>query len=245
LNLESVLTALIAWLAFREHASLRTVSGMAAIVGGGIVLTWSGAEGSNVSSWLIAAACCCWAIDNNLTRRISASDPLQIVAVKSIVGAAINAIIFLAMSGGSAYVPGSALISAGLVGALGYGVSLVLYVLALRELGTARTGAYFSTAPFLGATIAVALGGAHVTPTLAIAGALMLLGVWLHLTERHEHFHTHEALEHEHAHVHDEHHHHAHGPSDPPGELHTHVHRHEALAHTHPHAPDMHHRHVH
>jgi hypothetical protein len=121
----------------------------------------------------------------------------------------------------------------------------VLFVLALRHLGAARTGAYFSTAPFIGAALAVALFGEAVTAQLVIAGGLMAVGVWLHLAERHEHVHVHEAAEHEHRHVHDEHHRHQHLPGDPAGEPHTHPHRHAPLVHQHPHYPDLHHRHRH
>jgi len=124
-------------------------------------------------------------------------------------------------------------------------VSLALYVVALRHLGAARTGAYFSTAPFLGAAVAVVALGENVTWGLLAAGALMGLGVWLHVTERHEHDHVHEAMVHAHPHVHDEHHQHEHGPDDLAGEPHTHRHRHDRLEHAHPHTPDMHHAHRH
>jgi hypothetical protein len=134
---------------------------------------------------------------------------------------------------------------AGIVGFFGYGVSLVLFVLALRDLGAARTSAYFSTAPFIGAMIALALLGEPFTVQLLAAGVLMAIGVWLHLSEKHEHEHVHEPMTHEHPHVHDEHHRHEHGPNDPPGEPHTHVHRHRRMRHTHPHVPDMHHLHRH
>src|SRR5262249_41970997 len=128
---------------------------------------------------------------------------------------------------------------------LGYGVSLVLFVRALRELGAARTGAYFSTAPFLGAGVSVIALGEPVTARLALGGVLMALGVWLHVSERHAHEHAHEPMEHEHLHVHDEHHLHAHEPGAPPGEPHSHRHTHAALHHSHRHYPDLHHRHEH
>ncbi len=134
------------------------------------------------------------------------------------------------------------LAAAGLVGFLGYGVSLVL---ALRHLGTARTGAYFSLAPFVGAAIGVAFLGEPLSARLLISGALMGLGLWLHLAERHEHEHVHEELEHEHRHGHDEHHQHEHGEDAPPGEPHAHRHRHARLVHRHAHYPDLHHRHTH
>ena len=131
------------------------------------------------------------------------------------------------------------------VGLLGYGISLVLFVLALRGLGTARTGAYFSVAPFVGALVSLLWLGDSVGPGFWAACALMALGVWLHLTERHEHEHTHEPMEHTHAHVHDEHHQHAHDFVWDMQEPHAHEHKHTAMTHKHPHFPDIHHRHVH
>jgi hypothetical protein len=131
------------------------------------------------------------------------------------------------------------------IGFLGYGVSLVLFVLALRHLGTARTGAYFSLAPFLGAALSVVWLRESFTAGFIVAGLFMDAGVWLHLTERHEHQHAHDAMEHEHLHHHDAHHQHTHGPTDPSGEPHSHWHRHRPLTHSHPHYPDLHHRHKH
>jgi EamA-like transporter family len=182
-------------------------------------------------------------VDNNLTRKVSLSDPLHIVELKGLIAGPVSLILGL-VAGGS--IPGaSVVILAGLVGFIGYGVSLALFVWALRHLGSARTGAYFSTAPFLGALAAVVLLREPVTAQLIAAGALMGAGVWLHVTEVHSHEHEHETMEHSHPHVHDEHHQHSHSDDDPVGEPHTHRHRHERLRHTHPHVPDMHHTHRH
>jgi hypothetical protein len=131
------------------------------------------------------------------------------------------------------------------IGFFGYGVSIALFVLGLRHLGTARTGAYFSLAPFIGSILAVTLLDEPLSLRLVMAGGLMAIGLWLHLTERHEHEHSHEAMEHEHRHTHDEHHKHAHAPNTPSGEPHTHWHKHSPLLHKHPHYPDLHHRHDH
>jgi EamA-like transporter family len=148
--------------------------------------------------------------------------------------------------GQGAHLPAlGAVAAACVVGFFGYGVSLVLFVLALRHLGTARTGAYFSTAPFLGAALALVLFREPVTAQLVGAALLMALGVYLHLSERHEHEHVHESLGHEHRHIYDEHHQHLHGPNDPPGEPHMHWHHHAPMGHKHPHYPDLHHRHNH
>lgn len=247
LNLESVLTALVAWLAFRENADRRIVLGMLAIVAGGVVLAWPSAWNPEAASWIgpaaIAAACLCWAIDNNLTRKVSASDAVFIAASKGVIAGAVNSGAALAF--GAAW-PGAGMVAAAMaVGLLGYGASLVMFVLALRGLGTARTGAYFSTAPFLGAAVSLWLLGESTSPAFWLSAALMALGLWLHLTERHEHAHTHEPLVHSHRHVHDEHHQHEHPPQWDGAEPHEHLHAHEPLTHKHPHYPDIHHRHAH
>ncbi len=245
LTLEGVATALLAWFVFHENFDRRVAAGMACLVAGAAVLSWSGQP--TLSGFLgpaaILAACIAWGLDNNLTRKVSLADPLQIVELKGLIAGPVNLLIGLA-AGGSVP-PVTPLALAALVGFLGYGVSLALFVFALRHLGTARTGAYFSTAPFLGAVASIALLGDPVTVQLAVAGVLMAFGVWLHLTERHEHEHVHVPMVHSHAHVHDEHHQHTHTPSDPPGEPHSHEHRHEHMRHTHPHVPDMHHTHRH
>lgn len=245
LNLEGVFTAVLAWTLFREHAPRRIVAGMAFIVAGGLVLSWEGRAGrAGIAGPLaVAGACLCWGIDNNLTQRVSGGDPVQVAGLKGLVAGGVNLALGLALGGahGGAGAVGAAL----LLGLVSYGISLVLFILALRDLGTARTGAYFSTAPFIGAATAVLLLGEPVTRSLLAGGALMAMGVWLHLTERHEHFHVHEAVTHTHRHVHDEHHRHAHSSGMPTGEPHTHEHTHEPVAHSHPHYPDLHHRHRH
>jgi drug/metabolite transporter (DMT)-like permease len=245
LNLEGVLTALLAWIVFRENVSPRIALGMAAVVAGGAVLAWQGRAdwGGLFGPAAIGGACLCWAIDNNLTQKVSGSDPLQIAAVKGGVAGTVNLMIGLLLAGS---MPGASRIAAALMlGFFGYGVSLVLFVLALRSLGTARTGAYFSTAPFIGAILSVLIWKEPITGTLVVAGGLMAVGVLLHLTEWHAHEHVHEPLSHSHSHIHDMHHQHAHSLGDPPGEPHTHSHFHGRLVHSHPHYPDIHHRHRH
>jgi drug/metabolite transporter (DMT)-like permease len=244
LALEGAVTALIAWFLFHEGFDRRILLGMVCLVAGAVILSWSGApELDSIGPLAILGACVAWAFDNNLTRKVSLADPLQIVELKGLVAAPFNVAVAL-LTG--AVLPAPAILSvAAIVGFLGYGVSLVLYVLALRQLGAARTGAYFSTAPFLGGVISVVALGDPVTPALLIAGGLMALGLWLHVTEHHEHDHVHEPLLHTHPHVHDEHHQHEHVADDPADEPHTHRHAHGALRHVHPHTPDMHHNHRH
>lgn len=247
LNLEAVLTAVLAWVAFKENADRRVVAGMLAIVAGGVLLSWPG-DGSaeaklNWGAALIVFACLCWAIDNNLTRKVSASDALFIAGSKGLVAGSVNVSIAFAL--GNAWPAWSVIGGAMAVGLLGYGISLVLFVLALRGLGTARTGAYFSVAPFVGALVSLMWLGDSVGSGFWAACTLMALGVWLHLTERHEHAHTHEPMEHTHAHVHDEHHQHEHDIEWDKRVPHVHEHRHQAMTHKHPHFPDIHHRHGH
>jgi drug/metabolite transporter (DMT)-like permease len=245
LNLESVLTAAIAWVVFRENVDRRVFLGMAAIVAGGVVLSWGEMPraGGIAGPLLIAGACLAWAIDNNLTRRVSGGDAVTIAGLKGLVAGAVN--LGLALFQGATLPGAGILASAAAVGLFGYGISLVLFVVALRNLGTARTGAYFSVAPFFGAALALLVLRESPSAAFWVAAALMALGVWLHLTERHEHAHVHEPMEHTHPHVHDEHHQHPHAFAWDGREPHTHAHAHRRLAHRHPHYPDLHHRHDH
>jgi drug/metabolite transporter (DMT)-like permease len=242
LNLEGLATMGIAWIVYRENVDRRLLFGALAILAGAVLLSWQGeAVTLSTGALLVAGACVAWGIDNNVTRKISAADPVTIAMVKGLVAGTINLVLAFALG---ASLPGApALIAAGILGFAGIGVSLVMFILALRYLGTARTGAYYSLAPFIGAILAIALLGEEVTLKLLAASALMGIGLWLHLSERHEHEHEHEFLEHDHAHVHDEHHQHDH--NGPVTEPHAHPHRHLPMRHKHPHYPDLHHRHSH
>jgi drug/metabolite transporter (DMT)-like permease len=244
LNAEGVFTALLAWFAFRENFDRRIALGMLAIVAGALVLSWPGEArfGALWPTLAVLGACLAWGVDNNLTRKVSLADATWVAMVKGLAAGSVNLAIALALG---ASLPLLRLLGgAAVLGFFAYGISLTLFVLALRHLGSARTGAYFSVAPFFGAILAVALLGEPVTPGLLGAGALMALGVWLHLSERHEHPHRHEATEHEHEHEHDVHHDH-HAPGEAPPARHTHRHRHAPVTHTHEHFPDEHHRHSH
>ncbi|MEP7174331.1 MAG: EamA family transporter [Aestuariivirga sp.] len=242
LNLEGLGTMGIAWLVFRENVDRRLLVGAFAILCGAVLLAWDGVQFRfDVGGLLIAGACLAWGIDNNLTRKLSSADPVQIAMIKGLVAGCVNLLLALGLG---AEFPSSEIIgAAAIVGFFGIGVSLVMFMLGLRHLGTARTGAYFSLAPFIGAVLAILMLQEPVTAQLAIAGALMALGLWLHLAERHEHDHMHNELEHEHRHVHDAHHKHTH--EDEVTEPHSHWHRHKPMRHKHPHYPDLHHRHTH
>jgi drug/metabolite transporter (DMT)-like permease len=244
LNLEGVFTALLAWFAFKENVDRRIALGMACIVGGGVLLSvgprYRG--GDLLGPLAIGAACMAWAMDNNLTRKVSIHDSMLIACAKGVIAGPLS--VALAIHYGAVIPSSMRLIEAGFVGFVGYGLSLTLFVVALRNLGTARTGAYFSLAPFIGAALAVVLG-APVTGVLLAAAVLMGVGIWLHLSENHAHLHVHDSMMHEHVHEHDEHHRHAHEAEWDGKEPHSHIHAHESLTHAHAHYPDVHHRHEH
>ena len=245
LNLEGVFTALLAWFVFGENFDRRIALGMVAITAGAVVLSWQGALsfGGLFGPLAIIGACFAWALDNNLTRKVSLSDPVQIAMLKGLVAGIVN--LALASVQGAPWPGMTTAAAAGVVGLFGYGLSLALFITALRHIGAARTGAYFSIAPFIGAAIAIVGLGEQMSVAFAVAGLFMAIGVWLHLTERHEHEHEHESVVHAHRHVHDSHHRHQHGADAPAGEPHNHPHVHERLWHRHPHYPDAHHWHKH
>jgi drug/metabolite transporter (DMT)-like permease len=244
LNAEGVFTALLAWFAFKENFDRRIAVGMLAIVVGTVILSWpSDVDGPQLwPSLAVLGACFAWGIDNNLTRKVSFTDASWIASVKGLASGVTNLV--LAMLLGAALPSGLVIAGAMTLGFLAYGVSLTLFVVALRHLGTSRTAAYFSIAPFFGAVLALSTGES-LSLQLIAAGLLMALGIWLHLTERHEHSHTHEELDHDHEHTHDEHHLHDHAYSVVPGTKHRHQHQHSRIEHTHAHFPDAHHRHQH
>ena len=244
LNAEGVLTTLLAWIVFGENLGRRIALGMATIVAGAVLLSWSGEArfASVLPTLAVLGACLSWAIDNNLTRKVSLTDATWLAAVKGMVAGPVNLLLAFAL-GATLPSAGRAVAAMG-VGLVAYGASLALFIVALQLVGTARAGAYYSVAPFLGAVLALAMGE---PPTLQLvaAGLLMALGVVLHLTEHHSHPHTHATMLHDHWHAHDDgHHDHRHdGPVPPRG--HRHPHAHAAGTHTHEHYPDVHHRHGH
>ncbi len=187
-------------------------------------------------------ACAAWALDNNLTRKVALADATQVAMLKGLAAGVVN--VALAAAAGDPWPAPGALASGAVLGFLSYGLSLALFVRALRDLGTARTAAYFSTAPFAGAIISVFL--LHESPSWGLAAAALLMGagVWIHLTERHRHSHHHEPIDHDHEHEHDRHHQHAHDGPVAAG-AHGHPHHHDAMTHSHEHYPDAHHRHRH
>jgi len=243
LNLEVVFTVLLAGIVFKEHLGARIAVAAIVMAAGGALLGWTpGDPALAIGAAAIAGACLLWALDNNLTRLIAEADPLLIVEVKGLVAGTVNVLLALA-SGQSP--PSLGTIAFGLaLGAVSYGTSIVLFILAMRELGVARAGAYFATAPFFGAAGGLLLLGESPTPGLLGAAALMAVATWLLLHERHLHHHQHPTGTHIHVHVHDEHHQHAHEGWEGP-EPHSHPHPTGPVEHEHPHTPDIHHDHGH
>ena len=244
LNFEGLLTALLAAAAFREAVGGRIWWASALMLAGGLVLSYEPGAGLGLSlnTLAIIGACLMWAIDNNLTRNISAADPGGIAMIKGLAAGLVNSA--LGQVAGEALPAWPLVAGAMALGLLSYGVSLVLYVRALRHLGTARTAAHFGTAPFFGALIAILLLGEPLSGVFLVSLVLMALAAWLALSERHDHLHPHGHMVHSHRHIHDEHHRHAHTGNEGP-EPHTHEHVHEPVVHAHPHLPDIHHRHGH
>ncbi|HXI10067.1 MAG TPA: EamA family transporter [Thermodesulfobacteriota bacterium] len=245
LNIEGVLTVLLATLIFREHAGPRVWAAAAVMLAAGSILVYARAEGGglpvNAGSLLVLASSLMWALDNNLTRELSHRDPYVISRFKGLAAGSANLV--LAFATGSAVPPVSSVAGSLALGSLSYGASLVLFIYALRNLGAARTSTYFGAAPFIGVAASVALLGEALSLRILAASALMLAGLWLILREYHDHEHTHAPLCHDHAHIHDEHH--CHGHDGEFSEPHSHMHTHDGLTHTHAHSPDLHHFHRH
>ncbi len=245
LNLEAVFTVVLAWAFYREPVGGRIVAASGLMVIGGALLALrsaGGGTGELLGIAAIAAATLGWALDNTLTRPLADLDPRAVVFWKALLGAAMSAA--CALVARDRWPAATATLALLACGAAGYGLSLRLYLRAQRTLGAARTGSLFAFGPFVGASIAFAVGERSGAVLIAVAAACFLIAVWLHVTESHGHAHRHLALTHEHAHRHDDQHHgHAHNP--PVVGEHSHVHTHEALEHEHPHGADVHHRHQH
>ncbi len=221
LNVEGVLTAAMAWPVFKENTDRQIVLGMGAIVAGGLLHSCEpGGAKLSPGALLIVGACLAWAIDNNLTRKVSTNDAMLVACLKGLLAGACNT--GLALAAGASMPGLPAMTSSMLVGFLGYGVSLTLFVVGLRTLGTARTGAYFSVAPLFGVVVSLALWPRMPSALFWAAALLMALGVWLHIREQHAHDVVWDGVQ-----------------------PHTHPHRHQPLTHAHLHYPDIHHRHKH
>ena len=254
LNAEMVFTAWLAWHLFGENLERRAVLGILTILAGAVILSLPEDLASTLSGavrwpalWVLGA-CLAWGLDNNFTRKVALADAAWLTSIKGLAAGSVN--LAIALSLGATWPDGALIGTAMGTGFFAYGVSLALFVVALRHLGAARAGAFFSLAPFAGALVSVLWLGEALSWPLALAGALMAWGAWLCLSEQHEHEHAHESLEHSHEHVHGagEDGHHGHVHEDLPADVaarHAHWHRHPALTHSHRHYPDGHHQHRH
>lgn len=246
-NTETVFTMLLAVLFFGDFLLRREAAGAAAIVIGATMVAFAGAGPEGRHTWegplLLLGAGLAWGIDNNLSQKISGRDPLEIAAVKGIAAGLVNLALAAATEGLPRF-DGAVLASSLAVGFVCYGLSVTLFLTALRHIGAARTSAVFATAPGFAIALSALMLGEVPGPWIAAGALLMIPGAWLLIRTEHAHAHVHEAMDHEHRHVHDEHHQHAHRGDEGP-EPHSHPHRHEPLEHAHPHAADLHHRHGH
>jgi drug/metabolite transporter (DMT)-like permease len=244
LNLESVSTTLISWMIFKEHIGPRVWTGklLILIAAAFIIVQNEDALSLSLPGVLVVIACIFWGIDNNLTRDIEELPSTTLALFKGLGAGIFNIILALIFTAGSAtsYQTGGALA----IGAFSYGLSLVLFVEALRRIGAARTSTFFAVGPFIGTLLSIVVIGEVPPPTYWIAATLMLGGMFLLYRERHGHLHSHDPLSHRHGHIHDEHHRHHH-PGDSSRMRHEHTHSHEPLSHIHGHWPDIHHRHGH
>ena len=243
LNMELVATAVLAALVFGEHLGRRVVIGTCLVVAAGVALVWSGSPELRLGSLLVVGACVCWGLDNCVTAELDEISPEHITLAKGVVAGGTNLLVGLAIGG--ALPGGWETLLALVVGALGYGASITLWVTGARDLGAARGQLVFSTAPFIGVGVAWALLGDPVRGAEVVALVLAAVGVLSVLGSDHTHDHAHEPVDHDHEHSHDDDHHDHQHPDLPPATRHAHRHSHRALVHAHPHVPDLHHRHDH
>jgi drug/metabolite transporter (DMT)-like permease len=244
LNFEAVTTTLLAWIIFHEHVGFRVWVGKLLIIAASALVVLAGKEGISLSvpGLSVLAACLFWGVDNNLTREIESLPAIVLASVKGLSAGVFNVLLSLVVSNGSA----SALQISGalVIGALSYGASLVLFIHALRQIGTARTSTWFAAGPFIGTLLSVLLLGERPPVEYWLAALIMLSGMFFLYGETHRHPHTHDAIAHGHKHIHDEHHQHEHEDGNG-NEPHEHHHSHRVITHSHVHWPDIHHRHSH
>jgi drug/metabolite transporter (DMT)-like permease len=243
LNLELVATVVLAAVVFHEHIGSKVAAGAGLVVVSGMALGWSGEPQLRLGAVLVVAACACWGVDNCVTASLDQISPAAITLVKGIVAGTTNLVLGLAIGGD---LPGLLETTAALVvGMVGYGASITLWVRGARGLGAARGQLVFSAAPFVGVVVSWTVLGDDVRPVELITLVIVAAGVALVVGSDHAHDHRHQRLVHDHEHRHDDDHHdHTHLGVDA-GLVHAHPHEHRELVHAHPHVPDLHHRHDH
>lgn len=244
LNLETVATTLISRLIFKEYVGPRVWAGKFLILAGAIfiIMQPEGKFSLSLSGLLVVFACIFWGMDNNLTREVVELPATVLASIKGLAAGIFNTVLALMFSSGRA--TGLQICGALTIGALSYGLSLVLFVEALRKIGSARTSTFFAVGPFIGTLLSVFILGEQPPALFWVAALFMIAGVFFLYREKHRHLHTHEAITHTHMHIHDEHHQHANEGLDFM-EPHEHIHSHGPITHIHGHWPDIHHRHGH
>jgi len=242
-NFEIVATSLIALFIFKEMIGKRMWLAITLITISTIILSFDDIQHFSLSigSLFVLVACLSWGFENNCTRMLSLKNPLEIVVVKGFgsgIGSLAIAIFTKAYIANVGYI-----LFALLLGFFSYGLSVYLYILAQRDIGAARTSAYYAFAPFIGVILSFIIFKQSITISFMIALIVMAIGTYFATSEKHIHLHKHTPMEHDHRHSHDDgHHNHTH--DFPVGE-HSHLHRHEAMEHMHTHLPDLHHTHKH
>jgi len=244
-NFEIVATSLLAMLIFKESIGKRLWLAISLITLSSIILSADTLSGFSFSagSLFILLACLCWGLENNCTRKLSIKNPLQIVIIKGLssgLGALLIALLILSEKAAH----GGYIFAALVLGFFSYGLSIFFYVYAQRELGAARTSAYYAIAPFIGVALSFLLLGEKPTASFIVALPIMLIGAYFAVSEKHKHQHTHPQMIHEHRHSHDDEHHSHQHDAQVFGE-HSHPHRHEEIKHEHSHTNDIHHNHPH
>jgi len=244
LNLELAATVALAATLFHEHLGGQLLAGAGLVTAAGALLVWEPGAQLSVGALLIVGACACWGLDNCVTARIDHLAPEHVVAAKGVVAGSVNLALGLTIASRSTAFTVADVGAALAIGAVGYGLSITLWVKGARDLGAARGQVIFATAPFIGAAIAWTVLDDPVTAAQIAAVAVAAAGVALSLRSAHEHRHRHEPLRHDHEHTHDDAHH-THAHADGFVGRHSHPHEHVELVHSHPHVPDLHHRHTH
>lgn len=182
-NFEIVATAVIALSIFKEAINRRLWIAIVLITVSSILLSVEDTSSFSFSigSIFVILACICWGVENNCTRKISGKDPLQIVVIKGF-GSGIGSLTIAFAVGEQinslTYVPAVLLL-----GFVAYGLSICFYVYAQREIGAAKTSAYYAVAPFIGVVLSFLILGERPNMLFGTALLIMIAGTYLASTD--------------------------------------------------------------
>lgn len=244
-NFEIVATSLIALFVFKEIVSRRLWIAIVLVTVASVILSFEGAGSFefNTGSLFVFGACLCWGVENNCTRMISNKSSIEIVVIKGTFSGLGSLLVALMIGESIPAVPWIMCIL--LLGFVAYGLSIYFYVMAQKDLGAAKTSAYYSIAPFLGVAFGMLFLGERPAIQFYVALAVMIVSTYfmikdtieLQHTHEHTHTHTHEHSHgdtvHTHEHTHTHTHIHAHGEDS---DNHEHKHEHLAMSHEHQHS---------